>query len=80
MLKIRLARSGKKHGAHYKVVVLESRSKRDGKTRAQIGHWHPSQNQLVVNKNAYDSWIAAGALPSRTVRKLLTPESPLRPE
>lgn len=77
MLKIRLSRTGKKHAPHYKVVVAEVRSKRDGKIVAQIGHWHPRDKQLVADRNAYQSWITRGAAPSLTVRKLFSSENSL---
>lgn len=75
MLKIRLSRTGKKHSAHYKIVVCETRSKRDGKTIAQIGHWHPAQKHLVANHNIYQVWLTRGAAPSPSVRKLFTTQN-----
>ena len=71
MLKIRLTRTGKKHEPHYRIVVLPVRSKRDGEVVDQIGHWHPTEDKLVVDKKAYQDWITKGALPSATVRKLV---------
>ena len=77
MLKIRLSRTGKKHAPHYRIVVTETRSKRDGKIVAQIGHWHPKEKQLVADHNVYLSWITQGAAPSPTVRKLFSSENSL---
>lgn len=68
---IRLTRTGKKHRPHYKVIVCEKRSKRDGKTVAQLGHWNPSEKLLVVDRNAYEKWLTQGAIASPTVRKLI---------
>lgn len=72
MLKIRLSRTGKKHEPHYRIVVVERRSKRDGKTVDQIGHWHPKEDKLVFDKKAYAGWVGKGAQPTEVVRKLIT--------
>ncbi|MDO8504069.1 MAG: 30S ribosomal protein S16 [bacterium] len=71
MLRIRLTRTGKKHEPHYRVVVTERRSKRDGKTVDQIGHWHPTEDKLVLDKKAYESWVGKGAQATEVVRKLV---------
>ncbi len=70
MLAIRLTRTGKRHEPHYRIIVGEAKSKRDGKNVAQIGHWHPKEGKLVFNRNAYASWIEKGAQPTLAVRKL----------
>lgn len=71
MLKIRLSMSGKRHEPHYKIVVLPTRSKRDGKVVATLGHWHPKENHLVIDKKLYQEWTEKGAQPSETVRNLV---------
>lgn len=70
MLRIRLTRTGKKHEPHYRIVVVEKRSKRDGKNVAEVGHWHPTEDKLVVDKKAYGEWVGKGASPSSAVREL----------
>lgn len=75
MLKIRLSRTGKKHEPHYRIIVTETRSKRDGKIVAQIGAWHPGQNDLKLERAEFESWIAKGARPSDTVRNLYVKSS-----
>ncbi|MBI2007494.1 MAG: 30S ribosomal protein S16 [Candidatus Blackburnbacteria bacterium] len=72
MLKIRLSRIGKKHEPHYRIVVCEARSKRDGKQIDQVGHWHPKENKLVVKRDIYQEWIKKGARPTEAVKKLVT--------
>ncbi len=62
--------TGKKHEPHYRIVVLPTRSKRDGKVVATLGHWHPKQSHLVFDKKSYESWLEKGAQPSATVRNL----------
>lgn len=70
MLKIRLSRTGKRHEPHYRIVVSEARSKRDGEQVDQIGHWHPREKKLVLDKKAYAEWMKKGARPTDSVRKL----------
>lgn len=70
MLKVRLSRTGKRHEPHYRIVVSEARSKRDGEQVDQIGHWHPREKKLVLDKKAYAEWMKKGARPTDSVRKL----------
>lgn len=71
MLKIRLSRTGKKHEPHYRIVVSEARSKRDGKQVDKIGHWHPKEEKLVIDKKAFADWVGKGAQPTEAVRELV---------
>lgn len=73
MVKIRLARVGSKKNAIYRVVVADSRSPRDGRFVAQLGHYNPRTNpaQLQVDRDKALAWMAKGALPTETVRSLL---------
>lgn len=71
MLSIRLFQTGKRHRRSFRVVVAEARSKRDGKTVAQIGWWLPEENKLSVNKDAYKNWVEHGARATAAVRKLV---------
>jgi small subunit ribosomal protein S16 len=72
MLKIKLARFGKKNQPHYRVVVNEAKDKRDGSYVEAIGHYAPTQSpkQLVIDVEAYKNWIAKGAQPTQTVAQL----------
>jgi small subunit ribosomal protein S16 len=72
MLKIKLARFGKKHQAHYRIVVNEARDKRDGSYVALVGNYAPGLNpkELVIDVKAYDQWVAKGAQPTETVAAL----------
>lgn len=72
MLKIRLSRTGKKHEPHYRIVVSEARSKRDGKQVAKIGHWHPKEKKLAIDKKAFADWVSKGAQPTEAVKELVT--------
>jgi len=72
MLKIKLARFGKRNQAHYRIVVNEARDRRDGKYVALVGHYSPSYQPKVleIDVKAYDEWIAKGAQATDTVAAL----------
>ncbi len=72
MLKIKLARFGKKNQPHYRIVVNEARSKRDGQYTDLIGHYAPAQEPklLEINLELYKEWISKGAQPTDTVAAL----------
>ena len=72
MLSIRLTRTGKKGQPSYRVIVVERRSKRDGKSVATLGFYNPlSQPATIkIDQAQYQAWIAKGAQPSATVRAL----------
>lgn len=72
MLKIKLIRFGKRNQPHYRIVVQEARTKRDGKYSAKLGHYAPTQNPklLKIDVEEYKQWIAKGAQPTETVASL----------
>lgn len=73
MLKIKLARFGKRHQPHYRIVVNEARDKRDGSYVAAIGRYVPTFTPkiLEVDMEAYKGWLAKGAQPTDTVAGLI---------
>ncbi|NCN87743.1 MAG: 30S ribosomal protein S16 [Candidatus Pacebacteria bacterium] len=73
MLKVKLARFGKRNQPHYRIVVNEARDKRDGSYVALIGHYAPTQTPklLDINVEEYDKWIGQGAQPTDTVAALV---------
>lgn len=73
MLKIKLARFGKRNQPHFRFVIIEARTKRDGEYTASIGHYAPTQTPkiLEVDVEAYDMWIKKGAQPTDTVKGLV---------
>lgn len=81
MLKIKLSRFGKKNQPHYRIIIAEAKSKRDGRYVDKIGyyipHTQPSTVQIDIKK--YDAWIQKGAVPTSTVahlRKKVTSNKP----
>jgi small subunit ribosomal protein S16 len=72
MLKIRLARLGKKKNPFYRIVVTDIRTRRNGAPLAELGFYNPIQKQLKLNKALAETWIAKGAQPSETTKWLLS--------
>lgn len=73
-VKIRLKRMGSKRNPHYRLVVADSRTPRDGRFIEEIGSYHPRDNEQKVNVDEERalSWLANGAKPSNTVRNLFS--------
>jgi small subunit ribosomal protein S16 len=73
MLRIRLARGGKKRQPSYRIVVAESTSPRDGRFVDQIGFYNPMTNPETyrVNEARALHWLSVGAQPSEAVERLL---------
>ena len=72
-VKIRLKRIGAKKAPHYRVVVADERSPRDGKFIAEIGYYNPLTDpaDVKIDAEAAKKWIANGAQPTETVKSLL---------
>lgn len=72
MLKIKLARIGKKGQPQYHVVVIEDRTKSGTRHVEQIGYYNPltANKEFRLDVKAYEAWLAKGAQPTETVRSL----------
>ncbi len=72
-VKIRLKRFGKKRAPYYRVVVMDSRTKRDGRAIEEIGKYHPTEEPSVIDINSERAqyWLSVGAQPSEQVAALL---------
>lgn len=70
---IRLAKVGKRNAPSYKIVVSNTRDKRNGKYLDVLGHYNPSHNPPLysVDKEKYDQWKSKGALSSDAVENLI---------
>jgi small subunit ribosomal protein S16 len=57
----------------WRVVVADQRSKRDGRVIETVGHYNPQTNPstITLDEPRVRDWLARGAQPSQTVRKLL---------
>lgn len=72
-VKIRLKRMGKIRAPHYRVVVADSRTKRDGRAIEEIGKYHPTENPsfIEINSERAQYWLSVGAQPTEQVLVLL---------
>lgn len=71
MLKIKLSPIGKKHAPHYRIVIAEEHSKLTGRAVEVIGHYHPHDKSLDVDKDLLKKWLKNGAQPTDIVKELL---------
>ncbi|WNM23438.1 30S ribosomal protein S16 [Demequina capsici] len=72
-VKIRLKRFGKKRAPFYRVVVMDSRTKRDGRAIEEIGKYHPTEEPSVIEIDSERAqyWLSVGAQPTEQVEALL---------
>jgi small subunit ribosomal protein S16 len=72
-VKIRLKRLGKIRSPHYRIVVADSRTKRDGRAIEEIGKYHPKNDPslIEVNSERAQYWLSVGAQPTEAVVALL---------
>jgi len=71
---IRLKRFGTKKRPYYRIVVMEKKAPRDGKTIEELGYYHPIEvedKQIVFDADKVRAWIDKGAVVSDTVRGIL---------
>ncbi len=71
MLKIRLKRLGAKKNPTYRVIVINSTTKREGKPIQELGHYNPKTKVMQLDKASAESWIKKGAQPTETVAYLI---------
>ncbi|TRV73620.1 30S ribosomal protein S16 [Streptomyces sp. 130] len=72
-VKIKLKRLGKIRSPHYRIVVADSRTRRDGRAIEEIGLYHPVQNpsRIEVNSERAQYWLSVGAQPTEPVLAIL---------
>ena len=74
-LKIRLQRHGSTHNPMYRVVVAESKARRDGKFVETIGSYNPSPKgkevPFKINVERANYWLSVGAQPTDTAKSLI---------
>jgi small subunit ribosomal protein S16 len=72
-VKIRLKRMGKVRAPHYRIVVVDSRKKRDGRVLEEIGKYHPKEEPSFIDvvSDRAQYWLGVGAQPSEAVAKIL---------
>jgi small subunit ribosomal protein S16 len=72
-VKIRLKRLGKIRAPYYRIVVADSRTKRDGRVIEEIGKYHPTEEPsfIEINSERAQYWLGVGAQPTEQVAALL---------
>jgi small subunit ribosomal protein S16 len=71
---IRLKKFGTKKRPYYRIVVMDKRAPRDGKTIEELGYYHPIEaedKQILVNEDRVKAWLKDGAIVSDTVHRIL---------
>lgn len=72
MVKIRLFRTGTTKRPMYRIVAIDHRNKRQGRTLEQLGTYDPAGGgKMTISDEALERWLERGALPSDTVASLL---------
>ena len=74
MVKIRLRRMGAKKAPYYRIIVADSRCPRDGRFIEELGTYDPmaeGEQRIKVDMERAQYWIANGAQPTDTVKRLL---------
>lgn len=71
MLKIRLKRMGAKKNPSYRIVVINSTTKREGKPIQELGHYNPKTKVMQFDLASAQEWVKKGAQPTETVAYLM---------
>ncbi len=73
-VKLRLKRMGSKQRPFYRIVAADSRSPRDGKFIETVGTYQPiyKENNIIVDEEKALKWLNNGAIPTDTVKNILT--------
>ncbi|MGD8280863.1 MAG: 30S ribosomal protein S16, partial [Gemmatimonadota bacterium] len=72
--RIRLRRMGRKKQPHFRIVVSDSASPRDGRFVETLGYYKPLSDpaRLILDLERVDHWLGEGASPSGTVKSLIS--------
>jgi small subunit ribosomal protein S16 len=72
-MKLRLTRMGSKKRPFYRIVAMDSATRRDGRALDYVGHYNPMTNpaEITVDAEKVAMWIERGAQPTDTVAALL---------
>lgn len=71
MLKIRLKRYGRKKQAIYRIIVIDSKKRRDGRALEEVGFYNPFTKETRININTIENKIKKGAQLTKTVANLI---------
>jgi small subunit ribosomal protein S16 len=73
-VRIRLKRFGTKKRPYYRIVVVDSRSPRDGRVIEEVGLYHPiekEEKQIAIKRDRVKDWLEKGATPTDVVKRIL---------
>lgn len=79
MVRIRLARFGRKHEAYFRIVVTPQREKQQSKAIEYVGTYSPHTKEITLKKDRIEYWLSNGAQPSETVQRILEKQGVLKP-
>ena len=71
MIKLRLKRFGKKREVSYRIVAINSASRRDGRPLEEVGFYNPRTDEIRLDVPAITRRLEQGAQPTETVRHIL---------
>jgi len=71
MLKLRLKRLGKKRSPSYRLVIMESTSRRNGRPVDEVGYYNPMTKNYKFDTDKIKKWLSYGVQPTETVFNLL---------
>lgn len=75
---MRLTRMGSKKRPFYRIVIMDSKKKRDGRYIEQVGTYNPLTGERAINEEIALKWLNEGVKPSDTVRDLLSKEGVMK--
>jgi len=71
MVKLRLKRYGKKRQPSYRIIAIESKSRREARPLEELGYYNPRTKETVLETAGLLKWLRCGAQPTETVDSLL---------
>lgn len=70
-VRIRLKRTGTRNASCFRVVVMDKRSQRDGRSIEEIGFYNPNSKVENIDLERFEYWVKTGAIPSETVNDIV---------
>jgi small subunit ribosomal protein S16 len=71
MLKLRLKKMGRKRQPSYRLVIMETHNRRDGRAIDEVGYYNPITKESYFNSKKIVKWLEDGVKPTDTVKALL---------
>ena len=71
MLKLRLKRNGRKRQPSYRLVIMESTMRRNGRPIDEVGYYNPITKESYFNQDKIIKWLNYGVQPTETVFQIL---------